>query len=168
MLIRDLLLPEFAAEMAATRRVLERVPDEEGSWKPHEKSFPVGHLAQHVSRLPSWATMIMTQTEVDLAPPGGSKFPGYTFEKTATLLAEFDKNVAKGLAAIERAADADFDVEWSLKRAGVTLRSMSRYHMLRTMMFNHIVHHRAQLTVYLRLLNIPVPGLYGPSADERM
>jgi uncharacterized damage-inducible protein DinB len=168
MAIADLIIPEFDREMSSTRRVLERVPDQNGAWRPHEKSFPIGHLAQHVSRLPSWATMIMTQTQVDLDPPGGRQFPDYTYEKTTTLLETFDENVAKGHAAIGQALDSSFKEPWALKRRGITLVSMSRYDMLRTMMMNHIIHHRAQLTVYLRLLNIPLPGLYGPTADERM
>jgi uncharacterized damage-inducible protein DinB len=168
MAIADLILPEFEREMASTRRVLERVPDENGDWRPHDKSFPIGHLAQHVARLPIFATLIMTKTEVDLSPPEGPGLPGYTYEKTASLLETFDENVAKGRAAIAQALDTSFQEPWSLKRAGVTLASMSRYQMLRTLMMNHLIHHRAQLTVYLRLRNIPVPGLYGPTADDRM
>ena len=166
--IADLLLPEYDDEIAITRRVLERVPDDRVEWRPHPKSFPMGHLAQLVARLPGWAAMTMTRTEVDLAPVSGPSFPGYSFEKTATLLAEFDANAAAGRHAIASASDADFQVPWSLKRAGTVLLTKSRYAMLRSMTLNHIVHHRAQLGVYLRLVDVPVPQMYGPTADERM
>jgi len=166
--IADLLLPEFDNEIAVTRRVLERVPDGRGEWKPHPKSFPLGHLAQLVARLPGWAALTMTRTELDLAPTSGPTFPGYSLEATATLLAEFDANAAAGREAIARATDADFAVPWSLKRAGATLLTQSRYHVLRSMTLNHLVHHRAQLGVYLRMLDVPVPQMYGPTADERV
>ncbi|MBX6366317.1 MAG: damage-inducible protein DinB [Gemmatimonadetes bacterium] len=167
MRIADLLLPEFDQEIATTRRVLERVPDERGEWRPHPKSFPLGHLAQLVARMPGWATMVMERTELDIAPVGGG-FPGYSFEKTATLLEEFDRNATAGRAAIEAAREEDWQVPWTFKRAGETLYVVSRYHMLRTSVLNHLVHHRAQLGVYLRLLDVPVPSMYGPTADERM
>jgi uncharacterized damage-inducible protein DinB len=166
MSIAEMLLPEWDLEMATTRRVLERVPDDRGEWKPHEKSFPMAHLAQLVARMPGWATMIMKQTELDIAPADGSGQP-YTVEKTATLLAEFDRNAAQGRAAIAQAADADFDVEWTLKARGEPVDTKTRYLMLRTSMLNHLVHHRAQLGVYLRLVDEKVPSMYGPTADER-
>ena len=165
--IAELLLPEYDAEIAVTRRVLERVPDGRGEWKPHEKSFPMGHLAQLVARLPGWAPMMMDRTELDISPLDGPKFPGYSYETTATLLAEFDRNAAAGRSSIARAADADFGVPWSLKRGGVVLQTMSRYQSMRSSALNHLVHHRAQLGVYLRMLDVPVPQMYGPTADER-
>jgi hypothetical protein len=165
--IASLLVPEFDSEIAITRRVLERVPDGRGEWKPHGKSFPLGHLAQLVARVPGWAAMTMQRTELDLAPPGGPTMPGYSYETTATLLKELDANAAAGRHAIASASDADFDVPWSLKRAGETLYTASRYQILRSMTLNHLVHHRAQLGVYLRLLDVPVPQMYGPTADER-
>jgi uncharacterized damage-inducible protein DinB len=165
--IADLLLPELDEELAITRRVLERVPDGKGEWKPHEKSFPMGHLAQLVARLPGWAALIVARTELDIAPVTGPKFPGYSFETTATLLAEFDANAAQARQAIASAGDADFDVPWTLKAAGRVVSTRSRYLMLRWMVLNHLVHHRAQLGVYLRLVDVPVPQMYGPTADER-
>ena len=167
-MISDLLLPEFDEEMATTRRVLERVPDGEGQgeWRPHPKSFPMAHLAQLVAMMPSWVSMMMRETEVDIAPkerPAGS---GYTIEKTATLLAMFDKNVAEGRAALAAAPDEAWDVEWTMKAAGQVVQQKSRYQMLRTGVLNHLVHHRAQLGVYLRLVDVPVPSMYGPTADE--
>jgi uncharacterized damage-inducible protein DinB len=167
MSIAELLLPEFDNEIAVTRRVLERVPDDRGEWKPHPKSFPMAHLAQLVARLPGWAVMVVDRTELDLAPADGPQPPGYSVEKTATLLAEFDRNAAAGRAAIARASDADFQVPWTLKRGGVPLQTMTRYETMRSSVFNHIVHHRAQLGVYLRLVDVPVPSMYGPTADER-
>jgi uncharacterized damage-inducible protein DinB len=168
MSIADLLVPEFDNEIAITRRVLERVPDGDGQgeWKPHEKSFPMGHLAQLVARLPGWATMMMGMTELDISPLDGPKFPGYSYETTATLLAEFDRNAAAARAALAGGSDADYDVPWTLKKAGEVMMTQSRYQMLRSMVLNHLVHHRAQLGVYLRLVDVPVPQMYGPTADE--
>ena len=160
--IADLLLPELDMEFSVTRHVLERVPDDKGQWKPHAKSFPLGHLAQLVARLPGWVTMVIEQTELDLA--GG--YPGYSFETTATLLAEFDRNSLAARASLSAATDAGFDVSWSLKRGDAVLLTMSRYQVLRSMTINHLVHHRAQLGMYLRLLDLPVPSMYGPTADE--
>ena len=165
--IADLLLPEFDNEITVTRRVLERVPDDQGHWKPHPKSFPMAHLAQLVARLPGWTMMVMDKTELDIAPPGGAGFPGYTFEKTATLLAELDRNGKAARSSIAATSDAAFDVPWTFKRAGVTMMTMPRYQMLRSMMFNHLVHHRAQLGLYLRMLDLRVPSMYGPSADDK-
>jgi uncharacterized damage-inducible protein DinB len=166
MSISKLLLPELDNEIAITRRVLERVPSERGEWKPHPRSFPMGHLAQLVARLPGWTGMIMTRTELDIAPKEGPQFPGYSFETTETLLAELDRNAADARRVIEQAGDGDFDVPWTLKKAGETVLTMSRYQVLRFMVVNHLVHHRAQLGVYLRLVDVPVPQMYGPTADE--
>jgi len=166
MRIAELLVPEFDGEIAITRRVLERVPDDRGEWKPHPKSFPLGHLAQLVARLPGWAPMMMQRTELDIAPASGPQFPGYSFEKTATLLAEFDGNAAAARNAIANASDADYDVPWTLKKTGVVMMKSPRYQMLRSMVLNHIVHHRAQLGLYLRMLDEKVPMMYGPTADE--
>jgi uncharacterized damage-inducible protein DinB len=166
MSISELLLPEYDAEIATTRRVLERVPDESGEFRPHPKSFPMAHLAQLVARMPGWVPMVLSRTEIDFAPVDGPKFPGYTYETTATLLAELDRNAAAGRAAIAAASDDDFGVTWTTKRAGVVLDTATRYGFLRSAVINHLVHHRAQLGVYLRLVEVPVPEMYGPTADE--
>jgi uncharacterized damage-inducible protein DinB len=166
MTIAELLLPEFDAEIATTRRVLERVPDGRGEWKPHDKSFPMAHLAQLVARLPGWATMMLARDELDIAPVDGPQFPGYSIETTATLLAEFDRNAAGAREALQRATDDDFGAQWTLKKAGETVMQQSRYQMMRSMVLNHLVHHRAQLGIYLRLVDLPVPQMYGPTADE--
>ena len=167
MSIAEMLLPEWDIEMATTRRVLERVPDDRGEWKPHPRSFAMAHLAQLVARMPGWATMMMKYPEIDIAPRDGGAAQPYTIEKTETLLAEFDRNVAEGRAAIAAGTDDDFHEPWTLKAGGVAVDSKSRYLMLRTTMLNHLVHHRAQLGVYLRLVEVPVPSMYGPTADER-
>ena len=166
MSITDLLLPEYDNEIRITRTVMERVPDGRGDWKPHEKSFPLGHLAQLVARIPGWTGLMMARTELDIAPASGPQFPGCSIETTATLLAEFEKNAAAAREALAVASDADFSVPWTLKKTGVTVMTMPRYQMLRYMVLNHIVHHRAQLGLYLRLLDLKVPPMYGPTADE--
>jgi uncharacterized damage-inducible protein DinB len=166
MRIADLLLPELEKELAITRTVLERVPDDRAEWKPHEKSFSMAHLAQLVSRMPSWVPMIMTMTELDIAPKDGPK-SGYTTEKTATLLAEFDRNAAAAREAIAGASDEEFAVTWTLKAGGAEMEKDTRYQMLRSTVLNHLVHHRAQLGIYLRLVDERVPAMYGPTADTK-
>lgn len=160
MSIAETLLPEFDQEMATTRRLLERVPGEQGRWKPHAKSFALGHLAQLVARMPGWITNILKETELDL-----SKATGYSYETTATLLGEFDQLVAEARANIAAAKDADFGVTWSLKHGGRVLFGAPRAVVVRQTI-NHLVHHRGQLTVYLRMLDVPIPSIYGPTADE--
>lgn len=162
MTIAGTLLPEFDQEMKTTRRLLERVPDGKGDWKPHPKSFALGHLAQLVAWLPGWVTNALTTTELDLATAGG-----YSFETTTTLLGIFDKNVRAAREALTRAKDADFGVAWSLKRGGQVLMTLPRAAIVRQNI-SHLVHHRGQLSVYLKLLDVPIPSIYGPSADERM
>lgn len=156
------LLPEFDQEMASTRRVLERVPGDKAEWKPHPKSFALGHLAQLVSWMPGWIATTLNQTSLDLAQAGG-----YSFEKTDTLLAGFDKSVREARAALTASRDADFAVPWSLKHGERVLFTAPRGTVVRQHI-SHLSHHRGQLTVYLRLLDVPVPSIYGPTADERM
>jgi uncharacterized damage-inducible protein DinB len=155
------MLPEFDMEMATTRRVLERIPSDKGPWKPHEKSFALGHLAQLVAWMPGWITNALMKTELDLA--GGA---GYSLEKTDTLLDVFDQNVTEARAAIRTATEEQLQVPWTLKRGDMVLWNAPRRVVVRQHI-NHLVHHRGQLTVYLRLLDVPVPSIYGPSADER-
>ncbi|HEY7234437.1 MAG TPA: DinB family protein [Gemmatimonadaceae bacterium] len=162
MSISETLLPEFDHEMATTRRVLERVPTDKGQWKPHEKSFSLGHLAQLVSWMPGWIAQTLTETELDLK---GSA--GYSYEKTEDLVTKFDKNVKAARAAIQASRDADYRVEWALKFGDRVAFKQPRAEVVRQHI-NHLVHHRGQLTVYLRLIDVPVPSIYGPTADERM
>jgi uncharacterized damage-inducible protein DinB len=160
MSIGESFLPEFDMEMATTRKLLERVPADKGPWKPHPKSFALGHLAQLVAGMPGWLVNILQETALDL----GSAKP-YTFEPTEKLLAEFDKNVRESRVALAGVKDADLQVKWSLKHGDKVLFSMPRIAVTRQTI-NHLVHHRGQLSVYLRLLDVPVPSIYGPTADE--
>jgi uncharacterized damage-inducible protein DinB len=158
----DALIAEFDHEMASTRKVLERVPEERFDWKPHQKSFSLGVLATHVATLPTWGTETLTRSEIDVgtnAPPGSAA-------SRSELLAAFDRNVGDARSALAGKSDAELMAMWSLKRSGKTVFSMPKITVLRSFVLNHLIHHRAQLTVYLRLLDIPVPSIYGPSADE--
>ena len=136
------------------------MPGEKAAWKPHPKSFPLGHLAQLVARMPGWLTNAIRETELNLLGAGG-----YSLEPTEALLAEFDRNVREARAAIAAARDADLAVTWSLKAGDRVLFSMPRGSVVRQTI-NHLVHHRAQLSVHLRRLDVPLPSIYGPTADE--
>lgn len=160
MTIAQSLLPEFDQEMATTRRLLERVPSVKGEWKPHPKSFPLGHLAQLVSWMPGWITNALQEASLDLAKAGR-----YSLETTETLLAGFDRNVREARAALAAAADADWTKSWSLTFGARVLMTLPRGAVVRQNI-SHLVHHRGQLTVYLRLLDVPIPSIYGPTADE--
>ena len=162
MTIAGSVLPEFDHEMATTRKVLERVPSAKGAWKPHPKSFALGHLAQLVARMPGWITLTLRQPELDLAT-----YPGYSLETTLALLADFDRNVREARAALAATSDADLAANWTLRNGERVFMTMPRGPVVRTHI-NHLVHHRAQLSVYLRLLDVPVPSIYGPTADERI
>ena len=160
MSIADSLLPEFDQEMGATRRVIERVPDGNPDWKPHPKSFSVAHLAQLLAWMPGWIGHTLTTTERDLA--GGD---GYSINRTDALLKMFDDNVKSSRAAIAAAADADFDVPWTLRAGEMTVFTLPRGPVVRSFIMSHLVHHRGQFTVYLRLRDVPLPSVYGPTAD---
>ena len=155
------LLPEFDQEMKTTRRVIERVPSDKAEWRPHPKSFPIAHLAQLLAGMPDWITRALADTRLDL-----SKGAGYSFQKTETLLDQFDKNVQGARQALAGATEADFAVPWSLTMGDRVLITMPRSEMVRQTI-SHLSHHRGQMTVYLRLLDIPVPCVYGPTADEQ-
>jgi len=159
--IAQTLLPELDLEMATTRRVIERVPTDKGEWKPHPKSFSLGHLTQLVATMPGWLTRIVRDSEINLA--GGA---GYSYQTTESLLAQFDKHVREARDMIASAKDADFEKNWSLKAGPQVLFTQSRWEGVRSTI-NHLVHHRGQLTVYLRLIDVPVPSIYGPTADEK-
>ncbi|MFL6290353.1 MAG: DinB family protein [Thermoanaerobaculia bacterium] len=168
MAIKESILPEFDHEMATTRKLLERVPEQDAAWQPHTKSMTLGRLAIHLATLPAWGTMTMAETEFDMNPPGGQPFQSPPFETTAGALAAFDENVARTRAAIAAASDQDFMVPWALKNGGQTIFSMPRVAVLRSFVVNHVIHHRGQLSVYLRLRDVPIPSIYGPTADEPM
>lgn len=160
MSIADTLLPEFDQEMATTRRVIERVPTDKGKWKPHTKSFPLGHLTQLVAMMPGWLTNALTETSLNLLD-----YRGYTYETTEDLLKVFDKNVKEARAAISQSKDSEYTIPWSLRRGEQVFFTAPRAVIVRQTI-NHLVHHRGQLTVYLRLIDVPVPSIYGPTADE--
>jgi uncharacterized damage-inducible protein DinB len=167
MSIADALLPEFDHEAATTRKLLERVPGDTPEWRPHAKSFTLGALALHLAEMPTWAIMALKETELDVNPPGGSGYQAPTWESKEALLKKFDENTAAARAAIAKASDAEFMVGWTLKSAGQALFTIPRVGVVRTWVMNHSVHHRGQLSVYLRLLDVPVPSIYGPSADDQ-
>jgi uncharacterized damage-inducible protein DinB len=167
MAIRDGLLPEFDNEMATTRKMLERVPEDKAAWKPHEKSMTMGRLAGHLAELPGWAATTLTTDSLDIAPPGGGPTTQPTqMTSRQQLLEVFDKNVAAGRAAISAAADEEYSKPWSLLRGGQKIMTLPKSAVLRSFAMSHTVHHRAQLGVYLRLNNVALPSTYGPSADE--
>jgi uncharacterized damage-inducible protein DinB len=165
MAIKDGLLPEFDHEMAGARKTLERVPDDKFDWKPHEKSSAMGALATHIAGLAGWATFTISQDSLDIAPNGE---PQRTTPLTsqAELLEKFDQNVAASRDAIAAASDEVLFQPWTLLANGKVLMTMPRVAVLRSFVLNHLIHHRAQLGVYLRLNDIPVPSIYGPSADD--
>ena len=162
MSIGQTFIPEFDQEMPGTRRTLERVPSEKADWKPHPKSFSMAHLAQLLSGMPGWITNALRESSLDLA-----KGAGYSNLATAKLLETFDAGVKSAREALASTPDSAWQETWSLKRGDMVLWAAPRVVVVRNTI-NHLVHHRAQLGVYLRLNDIAVPSLYGPTADERM
>lgn len=166
MSISKSILPEFDHEMANTRKSLERVPDGKFDWKPHEKSMTLGALSSHVANIPGWTASTFVGDELDVQPEGAEPYREEEAKTASELLAMFDKNAAAARAALEAATDEDWQGKWSLKMAGKTFFTLPRTAVMRGFILSHLIHHRAQLGVYLRLLDIPVPAIYGPSADE--
>ncbi|MGA3040281.1 MAG: DinB family protein [Bryobacteraceae bacterium] len=166
--ISQALLPEYDHEMANARKALERVPENKFGWKPHEKSMSMGRLATHLAELTGLVPTALESESFDFAPPGAPPYQPKTAASRAELLELFDKNVATARAAIAAASDAQLMTPWSLLFGGKTIFTMPRVAVLRSMVMNHIIHHRGQLAVYLRLNDVPVPALYGPSADEQI
>ncbi len=154
-------LAEFDMEMATTRRLVERVPDEKADWKPHPKSFSLGHLAQLVCGMPSWIGQALHHTELDLATGDG-----YGTATRAELLTRFDEGVAASRRALKEVTGSGLDISWTLKQGERVLWSAPRRVVVRAHL-NHLIHHRGQLTVYLRLIDVPLPSIYGPTADEK-
>jgi uncharacterized damage-inducible protein DinB len=163
MAFRDALIPEFDHEIANTRKTLERVPEDKLSWKPHEKSMSLGHLARHLAEIPSWAAPTIEQDALDMA---GYKPPAEPRTRQE-ILDIFDQNVKTARASLNKLEDAALGKPWTLKGGDQVYFSMPKGGVLRGFVFSHMIHHRAQLGVYLRLLNVPVPSIYGPSADEQ-
>jgi uncharacterized damage-inducible protein DinB len=166
MKLSEMLLPEFDHEMANTRKTLERVPDGKFDWKPHEKSMPLGRLAAHLAEIPGWAIETINRDSLDLAPPGAPPMQHSLPKTRQELLDAFDKKKTEARAALAGASDEHLMKTWSLLMGGNPIMTMPRTAVLRGFVMNHMIHHRAQMGVYLRLNNIPVPSIYGPSADE--
>ena len=166
MKISDALLPEFDQEMGNTRKTLERVPDDKLAWKPHPKSFSMGALATHICNMTGWTVDTIKKDSFDVAPPGAPPYKEEPAKSQKERLERFDKNVKDARAAIAGASDENFMKDWSLLAGGKTLFTLPRIACVRSFVMNHTIHHRAQLGVYLRLNDIPVPAIYGPTADE--
>ena len=162
MALVDVLLPEFDHEMTVTRKLLERVPDDRFDFKPHAKSYSLGQLAQHVATVPMWGSITINEPELDLA--SSQQLPPVT--NHAALLELFDGHVAGTRAALVGKSDAELMAPWTLKMGGKTMFSMPKAAVWRSFVMSHLIHHRGQLSVYLRMQDVKLPSMYGPSADE--
>jgi len=167
MAIYEALLPELAMEAATTRKFLERLPEDKLEFKPHEKSMALGRLAGHIAEMMGWGTTTLQTDQLDFAPAGGPPFQPLVATSREQLLGEFDKGVASFRETLPKTSDQDFMKPWTLLSGGTVFFTMPRLTVIRSMVLNHIIHHRAQLGVYYRMNNVPVPSSYGPSADER-
>jgi uncharacterized damage-inducible protein DinB len=165
-MIRDSLLPEFDHEMATTRRVLERVPDAQFAWKPHEKSMALGALATHVATIVWWGQVTLETNGIDLGTMGDDVRPKPP-SSSAELINQFDANVKKTRERLAQIGDPEMMQPWTLKNNGHTIFTLPKISALRSFVMNHLIHHRGQLSVYLRLNNVPLPSIYGPTADEQ-
>ncbi len=163
--LKDGLLAEFDHEMGATRRLLERVPEADFAWKPHDKSFSLGELAGHLASIPHWVDITLEGASFDVSG-GPNAARAAVPASSAELLERFDANVRKARARIDEQTDPAFFAPWTLQHDGQELFTMPKNSVLRTFILNHVIHHRGQLTVYLRLRNVPLPAIYGPTADE--
>jgi uncharacterized damage-inducible protein DinB len=166
MAIKDGLLPEYDHEMATTRRVLERVAEADYAWKPHERSMSLGELAGHVANMPAWCVATMAGPVLDLATVGDeAKLAAPA--SNAAMLARFDRELSKARALLAATEDAEMLSPWTLKSGAQEIFTLPRIAAVRSFVMNHMIHHRGQLSVYLRLRNVAVPPIYGPSADEQ-
>lgn len=165
MAIKDALLPEFDHEMGTTRRLLDRAPEQAFAWKPHDKSMTLGGLSSHLANIPTWCGAILGAPVMDLAtiPEDARPKPATSH---AALLALFDKNVAAAREKLAGATDPEMLAPWTLKQGDHEIFTLPRVAALRSFVMNHLIHHRGQLSVYLRLNNVPLPSIYGPTADE--
>jgi uncharacterized damage-inducible protein DinB len=164
--ISQSLLPEFDMEIANTRKTLERVPENKPDFRPHAKSMTMSKLAGHLVEIPTWALMTLAQDEFEMKPAGGQAYVPFVMSSRQEALAKFDEDVKKARAALATVTDEAMMKTWSLKNGGQTVMAMPRAVVMRSFVMNHMVHHRAQLGVYLRMNDVPVPSIYGPSADE--
>ena len=165
-MLAEILLSQFDHEMQTTRNVLAVVPESRADWRPHPRSTPLGTLAQHISNLVGFGPLIIQQEERDVHPPGGPPRAAVAFTGTGPLLASFDANVRATREALTGVPDEVLMVPWALKNQGRVFFAMPRASVLRSFMISHIIHHRGQLSVYLRLLDVPLPSIYGPTADQ--
>ncbi|MCP5110846.1 MAG: damage-inducible protein DinB [bacterium] len=166
MRLAETLLPEFDHETATARRCLDRAPQPKWDWKPHAKSLSLCNLVGHIANLPSWTLVALNNDTFDMAPPGEEPVKSPVPDSTEQALEFFDKNVAEARAAIESASNERLAGNWTLLSGGKTILTLPRIAVIRSFVMNHLIHHRGQLTVYLRLNDVPVPSIYGPSADE--
>jgi uncharacterized damage-inducible protein DinB len=164
--IKDALLPEFDHEMGVTRKLLERVPEADFAWKPHEKSFSLGALSAHLAQIPEWSAVILGQPSFNLE--GGDEHARPAPTSRAQVLAAFDKAVAGARDQLASKGDGELMASWTFQKDGKTMFEVPAVAAFKSFIVNHSVHHRGQLSVYLRLRNVPVPSMYGPSADEPM
>ena len=165
--LNELFLAELEREAVGTRKALERVPEGQQDWKPHEKSMPLGYLAALVAAMPEWIDYMVNRDELDFAPAGDNPNKPKSWTTRAELLAHFEQALAKAKAALQSTTDEHLMTNWKLKAHGHLISDEPRYINIRHGVLNHWAHHRGQLTVYLRLNEASVPALYGPSADER-
>jgi uncharacterized damage-inducible protein DinB len=162
----DIFLADLEREIPISRRVLERVPDGRMDWKPHEKSMPMRYLAMMVATIPEWLGMVIGMDELDIAPKDGPKFSPPPLETSADLVKALDAAAVKGRAALKGTNDAHLATHWRLLSGGRVLQDTPRHVQIRDGVLSHWVHHRGQLTVYLKMLGAKVPSIYGPSGDE--
>lgn len=167
MALKDNLLPEFDHEMGVTRRVLERVPLQDGGWRPHPKSWSLAELATHLSQIPTWTPAILREPGYDMGGDGAEQPRRVPHATTEALLAEFDGAVRAARDLVAEVSDAQYLEPWTLKDKGQEVFTVPRVGAFRSFVLSHSIHHRGQLSVYLRLRDVPVPSIYGPSADER-
>lgn len=163
----DLFLGELETEAAGTRRVLERVPSGRNSWKPHEKSMELGYLASLCATMPAWIDLMVNRDELDIQAPDNTKFKPQSWATSSDLVRMLDESVAEARAALLNTTEEHLMLRWRFVVGGHVVSENPRYVMIRDAVFNHLAHHRGQLTVYLRLNDAPVPAIYGPSADEK-
>jgi uncharacterized damage-inducible protein DinB len=166
MKMTDLFLADLEREAVLARRVLERAPEGRDDWKPHEKSMQLGYLATLVATLPGWIDMMVNQDQIDMRPKDGSSYRPKVLETTHERLAALDESVAKARKALENTTDEHLLTPWKFLVRGQVVSENPRHIMIRDAVFSHLAHHRGQLTVYLRLNDMAVPAIYGPSADE--
>jgi uncharacterized damage-inducible protein DinB len=160
-------IPEFDQETGNTRRMLERVPEDKLAWKPHPKSGTLGWLASHVAELPGWTVETFRQDSLDIAPLGTTPTPLKPLDSKEALLNRFDEKVRVARTVLTAATDDDLQKPWTLLSGGKPMFTLPKGAVFRTFVMNHLIHHRAHLGMYLRLNDVAVPGLYGPSADEK-